>query len=263
MPLISIIIPTYNRALLLKEAIDSVLSQTFQNFELIIIDDGSTDNTKNICKEHQSIRYIYQNNQGVSAARNKGIALASAKFIAFLDSDDLWLPMKLEKQLKFFSNNPQTLITQTNEKWLRDGKIISQKKHHQKKSENIFERSLASCLISPSTIMVRKKIFEEVGLFDERLPACEDYDLWLRITYKYSVPLIKDELTIKRAGHLNQLSETPCLDKYRIESIKKLLNNPDLTTEQKEIAKQVLAKKYQIYEQGCQKRGKNINIRNL
>jgi len=133
--LVSVIIPTFNRAWILEEAVDSVLSQEFQDFELIVVDDGSTDNTWDILNGYQeNVILVRQENKGVSAARNRGIGLASGELIAFLDSDDLWLPKKLSAQVEFFNSNPDALICQTEEIWIRNGVRVNPKKKHKKPS---------------------------------------------------------------------------------------------------------------------------------
>jgi len=188
MPLVSVIIPTYNRALYLKEAIDSVLSQDFCDFELIVVDDGSTDATSDIIDSYNgAFRYICQRHRGVSAARNTGISHAKGTFVAFLDSDDLWLPKKLSAQVDFFREHPEALICQTEEIWIRNGTRVNSKKRHKKYSGDIFEKALPLCIVSPSAVMIKKNLFDLVGLFDESLPVCEDYDLWLRISARYPV----------------------------------------------------------------------------
>jgi len=256
-PLISVIIPTYNRGWIVKEAIDSVLSQNFLDFELIVVDDGSTDNTKDILNAYKNnIKVLKHNNQGVSAARNKGISLASGMFIAFLDSDDLWMPDKLSMQVDFFNKNKEALICQTEEIWIRNNVRVNPKKRHKKLSGMIFEPSLCLCMVSPSAVMIKKELFEAVGLFDENLPACEDYDLWLRISSGYPVYLIDTPLIIKRGGHDDQLSQAPGLDKYRIQAIKKIIESNALSTKQYRAAVKILKEKCHIYANGCLKRGR-------
>ena len=255
---VSVIIPTYNRGWIIKEAIDSVLSQTYDSYELIVVDDGSEDNTSEILDNYgNNIRVIRQSNRGVSAARNRGIVSSKGRFIALLDSDDLWFPEKLSRQISFFQKNPDSLICQTQEIWIRNGKRINPRKHHQKLSGMIFEPSLNLCLVSPSAVMFKRDLINMVGLFDECLPACEDYDLWLRVGIKYPVHLIDEALIIKRGGHSDQLSANSMLDKYRIESIKKILNQDNLTDKQRQAAIGKLKEKCLIYATGCKKRGRN------
>jgi len=256
-PQVSVIIPTYNRGWVLREAVESVLAQDFEDFELIVVDDGSTDNTGEILAAYgNDIAVLEQTNRGVSAARNRGIAGASAPLIAFLDSDDLWKPQKLSRQTEFFSAEPQTLICQTEEIWIRNGVRVNPKKRHHKFSGMIFEPSLALCLVSPSAVMMRRELFERVGVFDESLPACEDYDLWLRVSCRYPVGLIDEPLIIKRGGHDDQLSRAAGLDKYRIQSLKKIIAGGQLSDSQHRAAARTLQEKCEVYAGGCRKRGR-------
>ncbi len=242
---------------MVAEAIDSVLNQQFKAYELIVVDDGSTDETAEILAGYKTaITVIRQANRGVSAARNKGILSAQGDLVAFLDSDDLWEPEKLACQFKFFQNHPEALICQTEEIWIRNGKRVNPKKRHRKPSGDIFLPSLELCLVSPSAVMMRKTLFEKVGLFDENLPACEDYDLWLRVAHQYPVTLIEKPLVIKRGGHLDQLSKMESLDRYRIQALVKLLENETLTDGQIDKTRAVLRQKASIYANGCRKRGK-------
>jgi glycosyltransferase involved in cell wall biosynthesis len=261
-PEVSVILPTYNRAWILKEAIDSVLAQDFKDFELIVVDDGSTDDTGQILDSYdQDLMVLHQSNRGVSAARNRGIDAAAGRLIAFLDSDDLWLPRKLTTQVNFFNSNPAAVINQTEEIWIRNGIRVNPRTRHHKFSGMIFEKSLALCLVSPSAVMMKRSLFEEVGLFDEDLPACEDYDLWLRISWRYPVDLIETPLIIKRGGHADQLSKAPGLDKFRIQSLKKIIERGQLDDNSYQAAVQTILAKCDIYAGGCRKRGKNDEAR--
>ena len=256
-PTVSVIIPTYNRGWVLAEAIDSVLSQEFSDYELIVVDDGSTDNTREVLGSYgRDITVLQQANRGVSAARNRGIAASQAPLVAFLDSDDLWLPPKLGRQVEFFKNNPEALICQTEEHWVRNGKRVNPKRRHQKISGMIFVPSLALCLVSPSAVMIRKTLFDAVGPFDESLPACEDYDLWLRVSCRYPVFLIDEPLIVKRGGHPDQLSTAAGLDKFRIQSLKKLIESGRLSEKQELAALKTLREKCSVYAGGCRKRGR-------
>ena len=256
-PLVSVIIPAYNRGWIIQEAIDSVLDQDFSDYELIVVDDGSDDNTLEILGAYgKAITVLHQPNKGVSAARNRGIAEASGRLIAFLDSDDLWLPRKLSAQVKFFKDHPDAVINQTQERWIRSGVPLNPKKRHHKFSGMIFERSLALCLVSPSAVMIKKSLFGTVGIFDEHLPACEDYDLWLRISCRYPVHLIETALIIKRGGHDDQLSKAAVLDKYRIQSLVKIIDSDLLSPQQYQAALMTLKQKCKVYAGGCRKRGR-------
>lgn len=257
LPSISVIIPTYNRAAMVTDAIDTVLAQTYRPSEIIVVDDGSTDETPETLSAYQrNITVIRQPNQGVSAARNRGIRAASGEFIALLDSDDYWLPSKLATQVSYFRDHPDIYICQTEETWIRNGARVNPKRRHQKYGGLIFEKSLPLCLISPSAVMIRKSLLDTVGLFDESLPACEDYDLWLRITWRYPVGLIETPLIVKRGGHNDQLSSMPELDKYRIQAIVKMLDQGCLSATQKAAALRILKQKCIIYAHGCRKRDK-------
>jgi len=256
-PEVSVIIPTHNRGWILKDAIDSVLAQDYTDYELIVVDDGSTDNTRQILDSYgRDIAVVQQPNRGVSAARNRGIDASRGGLIAFLDSDDLWLPQKLSRQVDFFKTNPAALICQTEETWVRNGVRVNPKRRHQKLSGMIFEPSLALCLVSPSAVMIRKTLFEAVGRFDERLPACEDYDLWLRVSCRYPVFLIDEPLIIKRGGHADQLSRAAGLDRYRIQALQNLIEAGQLSESQKLAATKTLQQKSTIYAGGCRKRGR-------
>ena len=256
-PLVSVILPTYNRAWALKTAIDSVLFQNYPNIELIVIDDGSRDNTEELLKGYKNqIRVLTQENAGVSAARNCGIEKSKGEFIALLDSDDSWDRRKISCQMDFFMANPEALICQTQEVWIRNHKRVNPKIKHKKPSGMIFEQSLNLCLVSPSAVMMKREIFEQKGYFNEKFLVCEDYDLWLRISSTIPVFLIDKPYTIKNGGHKDQLSNLHSQDKFRIRSLKNLLDSNTLTKEQSLKAKKVFKKKCDIYGNGCIKRGR-------
>lgn len=257
-PLVSVVIPTYNRAWAVCAAIDSVLAQDYPAVELIVVDDGSTDGTEELLAAYSTnIIHIRQENKGVAAARNRGVAAAHGPLIAFLDSDDYWLPRKLTAQAAFFHSRPEALICQTQEYWIRNGRRVNPRRRHEKPQGDIFVPSLALCLVSPSAVMLRKKLLDEVGGFDEALPACEDYDLWLRVSCRYPVYLIDTPLIVKQGGHADQLSRQPGLDRYRIAAIEKLLAENRLSAGQYRAAAAVFREKCRIYGAGCIKRGKN------
>jgi glycosyltransferase involved in cell wall biosynthesis len=257
-PLVTVIIPTYNRAWCLQEAADSVLAQEFKDFELIVVDDGSTDATAALLAAYgDRVRVLRQANRGVSAARNAGIAAARGKLIAFLDSDDIWLPRKLSAQVHFFQSHPDALIHQTEELWVKNGRRVNPGQRHRKRNGMIFAPSLELCLVSPSAVMVRRALFDRVGLFDESLPACEDYDLWLRVSCRFPVHLLETPLIVKRGGHADQLSRAWGLDKFRIAAICKLLEGDRLTLAQRRAAAAILKRKCRVYAGGCRKRGRS------
>jgi len=221
---ISVIIPTHNRSKFLTKTINSVLNQSIEVNEIIVIDDGSTDDTKELILSYKNdkIKYIFQNNKGVSSARNTGIGLAKNQWLCFLDSDDIWHEDKILKQIEFHTKNAHIFFSHTDELWMFNNKIIKQKKHQLKPSGFCFEENILNTLIGASTIMIHKKVLQDVGYFDETLIACEDYDLWLRILLKYELGLISEKLITKIAGHENQLSfTTKMMDKYRISAMLK------------------------------------------
>lgn len=258
-PLISIIIPTFNRELKVIEAIQSVLSQSYENFELIVIDDGSTDQTNQIVATVKDSRLIYRaiERSGVSRARNLGASIATGSFLAFLDSDDIWHKNKLKKQVAFHLENPQLLISQTQEIWIRNNKRVNPKHKHAKPTGYIFPESLHLCTITPSSVIMTKELFDSFEGFDEKMPACEDYDLWLRITAKHEVGLIDELLLTKYGGHEDQLSQThAAMDRFRIYSLGKIILSGKLGESQIQQATQVFKNKAKILLNGVHKRKK-------
>lgn len=254
----SVIIPTYNRLSFLTEAVESVLAQSCQFFELIIVDDGSTDETADfVRKVAGNVRYLSQSNRGPSAARNRGIAAAKGRFITFLDSDDLWHPDKLGIQVDFMNAHPEAMVCYTDEIWIRRGVRVNPRQKHRKHSGWIFEHCLPLCIVSPSSVLMRRGFFETVGLFDEALPSCEDYDLWLRASLRFPFHFIGTKLITKRGGHADQLSARWGLDVYRVQALQKLLEEDLLTSRQKELVRLKIREKCQILEQGFLKRGKH------
>ena len=255
---ISVIIPTFNRKETLKRAIQSVVMQSYTPYEIIVIDDGSDDGTKEWLKDNfPNVKYIYQMNSGVSSARNKGIKFARGDWIALLDSDDEWLPSKLKDQANEIELNPAAKFLHTNEIWIRNGVRVNQMKKHKKYGGYIFEKCLDMCRISPSSVLIKKDIFDEIGMFDETLKVCEYYDLWLRLASKYPVHFLDQPLIKKYGGHSDQLSKVDDgIESYRIRSLKKIMNSGILNKKQKTITKDVLVKKMYIYAKGLEKRNK-------
>jgi len=258
MELVSVIIPTYNRAACLKEAIESVINQTYKQLELIVVDDGSTDTTGELLQQYGTVlSVLHTSHRGPSAARNCGIAAARGEHIAFLDSDDVWLPDKLRAQILFFQDHPEARVCQTEEIWIRSGVRVNPMKKHKKYSGWIFEQCLPLCIVSPSSVMIERSVFSSVGLFDETFLACEDYDLWLRIAARYPIYLIETPLIIKRGGQADQQSKIiPHLDQYRIRALCKILESGILQPAQQQQALYELKKKCRIYGSGCLKRGR-------
>ncbi|OIP92503.1 MAG: glycosyl transferase [Syntrophobacteraceae bacterium CG2_30_61_12] len=257
MPGVSVVIPTFNRAHLVAEAIRSVLAQTLPPLEIIVVDDGSRDATsEGLAAFGPKIRVIRQEHRGVSATRNAGIAAARGTWLALLDSDDLWRPTKLEAQIRYLEQHPDLLLCQTEELWLRHGRRLNPKSYHRKPSGYCFQKLLERCLVSPSALLIQRRLLDRIGGFDETLPACEDYDLWLRLGCRFPIGLVEQPLVIKRGGHPDQLSSTiPALDRYRIRALVKILLSGDLTRLQQTQAMAVLEKKCHIYASGRDNRG--------
>lgn len=258
MPRVSVIIPTYNRAYFLHQAIESVLNQTFRDFELIVVDDGSTDATPYLLEKWRGkIRWVRQQNSGVSRARNVGIRVARGRYLSFLDSDDLWLREKLEAQVGFLDANPHYLVCYTDEVWVRKGRQVNPKSIHRKYSGWIFDRCLPLCIISPSSAMMRREVLGTVGEFDENLPVCEDYDLWLRIASRFPIFFLDKKLIVKRGGHADQLSNRSWgNDRYRVLALQKQLTQNRLTARQRRATVEMLQRKCLILARGFLKRGR-------
>lgn len=255
---ISVIIPTYNRCDLLKRAINSVIKQTITPKEIIIVDNGSTDQTYQMVSSlFPEINYFIEKKRGVSAARNKGILESKSKWIAFLDSDDAWKPTKLEKQMEYsVFNQDKYRIIHTDETWYRNKKFLNQLKKHKKSGGNIFKNSLQLCCISPSSVVLKKQIFDDYGLFDENLEVCEDYDMWIRITSKEEVGFLDSPLVLKYGGHSDQLSKKFWgMDRFRIKSLEKNLKNEHFSKSQKINVLDTLIEKLTIVSDGALKRG--------
>ena len=260
---ITVVIPTYNRYEFLKRAINSVFVQTYSVSEIIVIDDGSTDETFKIQEDFRLINYIYQPNAGVSSARNLGIKNAKNEWIAFLDSDDEWHQEKIEAQVAFHRANPEYLMSYTDEVWIRDAKEVKIPKKFHKYATEIFQHSLSHCIIAPSSVLIHKELFDECGVFDERLEVCEDYDLWLRIAFDHRIGLVDKKLTIKYAGHENQLSFKHWgMDRFRVQSLQKLLLLAQKVQdmEKSELICRELRKKYILLLKGAIKYDKMADI---
>jgi len=255
---ITVIIPTRDRMERLRTALHSVLNQTAFPAEVIVVDDGSRDETGvMVRREFPSVRYVYQENRGVSGARNTGLELATMEWIALLDSDDEWLPRKLEKQLLALSKAPSYRFCHTEEVWIRRGRRVNPMKKHSKPTGWIFPQCLPLCCVSPSSVLIHREVFDSVGTFDEELPACEDYDLWLRVALKYPVLLESEALTKKHGGHHDQLSAKHWgMDRFRIQALEKVLVNPDLEGENAALARKMLIEKLDIFLLGAKKRGR-------
>lgn len=259
---ISVIIPTYNRSDLIARSLDSVMAQTCPPHEVIVIDDGSTDNTSELVAErYPDVLMLEQGNKGVSAARNAGINVAKGDWICLLDSDDSWHPEKLEKQIKALNNQPEYLVCHTNENWIRNGKQVNQLKKHKKHGGNIFRYCLPLCIISPSSVMMHRQVLHDVGMFDESMPVCEDYDLWLRICARYPVLYLEDILITKYGGHDDQLSRQYWgMDRFRIYALEKIIGEVSLHENDLTATINTLLDKINIYLAGAVKHGNTANV---
>ena len=256
---ISVVIPTYNRYELLKRALASVYLQTHLPQEVIVIDDGSIDDTKQISQDFPNIVYIFQDNAGVSSSRNLGIANATNDWIAFLDSDDEWHQDKLQEQATFHKENPDILMSYSDEKWIRDDVEVKIPKKFSKHGGKIFSKCLSYCIIAPSATIIHKNLLNEVGGFDESLDVCEDYDLWLKVAHKHTIGLVDKKLITKYGGHADQLSFKHWgMDRFRIVALEKLLKRAN--DENSRIIKEELLKKYTLLLKGAVKYDKIRDI---
>jgi glycosyltransferase involved in cell wall biosynthesis len=262
---VSVIIPTYNRKAFVLEAVNSILAQTYEDYELIVVDDGSADGTGEALKPYgDRLRYLYQENQGVSAARNRGLGHARGEFIAFLDSDDLWLPSKLAIQIAFMEQHPEARLCYTDEIWIRRGLRVNPKKRHVKYSGEIYPYCLPLCIISPSSALMCRDLFAQVGAFDSGLPVCEDYDLWLRVAARFPIFFIPHRLIVKRGGHPDQLSRQHWgNDRYRVMALAKILEMGVLTPQLRELTIQELHRKGRVLINGYLKRRKEGEAKDL
>ena len=246
---VSVVIPSRNRITYLPRAISSVLKQTFLVHEIIIVDNESSDKTISFVKKNfNKVKVINEKKIGVSHARNLGIKSCRYEWVAFLDSDDEWMPDKIKKQFAFLKKkNFKLRFLHTNETWIKNGLLKNQKKKHLKKGGFIFEDCLDICRISPSSVLMNKSLFEQFGLFDTKFKICEDYELWLRISSKIEIGYLNEPLIKKYGGHLGQLSTKYWgIDRYRVKALEKLLTNNYLTYSQKIKVLSTLLKKIDI-----------------
>lgn len=258
MSLISVIIPSYNRALYVSRAIYSAIIQDYPNKEIIIVDDHSSDLSKFAYELFKDkIRVIYhEENKGAAAARNTGIMAAKGEYIAFLDSDDYWLPQKLSIQIRYMLDT-KAFVSQTQEYWIRRGRRVNPNKENQKRGGDLFGISLRRSYVSPSCVMIKREVFWKVGLFCEELEAAEDYELWLRIGSLYPIELIDKPLVVREMGKRPHLSQRPeGMEFWRIMALLRLTLSWHLPLEKKREVLRELSKKLKVYGKGAQKRGK-------
>ncbi|NNE62484.1 MAG: glycosyltransferase [Gammaproteobacteria bacterium] len=252
---ISVVIPSFNRLPLLIKALESVYSQKTEVDEVIVVDDGSDDNTaETIEKLFPGVLLLRQPNLGVSSARNRGIKAAKSQWIALLDSDDQWLPGKISAVHEVQREFPQYLLIHSDEIWIRDGVRVNAMHKHRKTGGWIFRNCLPLCVISPSAAVINRKVFDQVGYFDDSLPACEDYDLWLRICHQMPVYYIDKALIYKYGGHADQLSRKFWgMDRFRVRALQNLLASAQLKADDYQAAEAMLIKKLNILLKGARK----------
>ncbi len=258
-PLVSAIIPTYDRAEMLMEAIDSVRTQTYAPVEVIVVDDGSTDGTAQRLRAARDVRLLRIDHTGrPGAARNAGAAIAAGEYLAFLDSDDLWLPDKLDVQMALLlRGGDRPPVVHCRELWVRNGRTVSQSGQRHRRAGRIFADSARRCVIGPSTVVMRRAVMEEAGGFREDLEIAEDYELWLRVTARYPVAYCDRPLVIKRAGHGDQLSERyGHIERFRIDALAPLVAAGRWAEPERTIAWRELARKCRIHAAGARKRGR-------
>jgi glycosyltransferase involved in cell wall biosynthesis len=254
---ISVVIPSYNRKHSLARALQSVLDQESPVDEIILVDDGSSDGSGAMVEQtFPGVKILRQENLGVSAARNRGIEAARFDWIALLDSDDSWLPCKIATIRQAHRQQPDFVLFHSDEIWVRNGVRVNPMIKHRKSGGWIFEQCLPLCAISPSASVMKKTVLESLGMFDETLPACEDYDLWLRLCHRYPVHYLDQPLIVKYGGHADQLSrQHPAMDQFRIRALHRLLVGASLSPEQQAAATAMLLTKLDILIRGAVKHG--------
>lgn len=254
---ISVIIPVFERRDLIARALASVAAQSLPASEIIVVDDGSSDGTADAVRRNfPRVKLIRQPHRGVSAARNCGIKRAAGDWIALLDSDDEWRADKLQAQAAELARQPAMRFCHSDEIWIRGGRRVNPKARHAKFGGWIFDKCLPLCCISPSSALIHRSVFERVGGFDESLPVCEDYDLWLRITCRYPVLLAARRLVVKHGGHDRQLSRQYWgMDRFRVRALDNLLDTAELNADQSARAAAALLDKIAILRNGFRKRG--------
>lgn len=254
---ISVVVPTFNRTHTLPRALGSILCQSLPATEIIVVDDGSQDDTADLIRHrYPQVRYLWQPNGGVSSARNRGIGASGGDWIAFLDSDDTWLPDKLMAQCAALREHPDTRLCHTEEVWVRRGRRVNQMDKHAKSGGHIFRKCLPRCIISPSASLLHRSLFDELGTFDEDLPAGEDYDLWLRICATEPVAFVPEPQICKYGGHADQLSRKHWgMDRFRALALEKIISSGRLDAGDRTAACTMLILKAGVLAAGARKRG--------
>ena len=262
---VSVIVPTFNRAEIFERALNSVLRQTYTDWELILVDDGSTDATAAVFNRWRTenptprVRYIRSENRGVSAARNLGLQLSQSAWLAFLDSDDEWLSDKLARQMEL---TERFVLIHGEEIWIRRGVRVNPMKKYRKMGGRIFSRCVDLCFVSPSTAMVRRDVLQAAGGFREDFPVCEDYELWLRLSARHDAGFVAAPVTTKYGGHADQLSRRHhSMDYYRVKALVPFLEERDeISPAERVHVAQTVIYKSDILLNGYDKHGQRENV---
>lgn len=223
---------------------------------MVVVDDGSTQDmgAARELTERAGHRFVSTENQGVSAARNLGVNLTDSPYLAFLDSDDHWLPGKLKAQLDLLEETGLA-VCQTNEIWYRGGRRVNPGKRHRMTDGDLFERSCQAVCVSDSAVLVERRVFDEFGGFDPRYRVCEDFALWMRVAAHYRFGLVEEPLVVKYGGHADQLSKAyPAMDRFRLAALLELLLSDLLTPGQVETARRAALEKAKILATGARKK---------
>lgn len=265
MPLISVIIPTYNRLTMLERAVHSVLAQTHADWELLIADDGSSDGTADFLTQlqrtwsrPQRLHCLKQANHGVSHARNRAAEQARGAWLAFLDSDDEWLPDKLARQVPLCAD---FCWIHGEEIWMRNGRRVNPLVKHAKSGGLIFSRCVELCCVSPSTALIQTDLFHALKGFREDFPVCEDFELWLRLAATNRAGFVQEALIIRHGGHDDQLSRRfHSMDYFRIKALSPFLHNASLEREERKLVASTIEQKCGYLLKGYRKHGQERNV---
>lgn len=255
---ISVIITTCNRPHWLQRALNSVRSQTTLPHEIIVINDGADHATRCYLNAQTDITIKHGQQRGISAARNLGLHIASGDWVAFLDDDDAWQPHKLKQQIIAIKQHPYHLWCHTGEAWYRGNRRVKQPRYLKSGGGWIYNRCLTRCAVSPSSVMIDRAWLTDIGGFDERLPACEDYALWLRLSQRQPIVYIDAPLTLKYADHGPQLSrQYRAMDAWRVFALLHMLWHEALSEAEWRDTRMMLKQKLHLLKKGAQKYKRN------
>jgi glycosyltransferase involved in cell wall biosynthesis len=242
---VSVIIPTYNRAAMLGDALESVLAQTYQDFEVIVVDDGSTDHTSRVVdRYHRRVRYIRQENQGHAAAKNTGIATAGGRYIAFLDDDDVWLPRKLALQVDLLESNPDVGLVYAAGYRVEGGErtlICTEAPPFE--PEGVVRRLLKGNFLAICSVLVRAQALNDAGAFDPAHGPCDDWDMWLRVASRgHRFGHVSQPVWEYRFHATNMMFDNARFNAGRISVLKQFFAAPELAVSVKSARKYYLTK---------------------